>query len=125
MHLGALKFEACPIISISKGRIGIDFIENISLKVGSLIDLSEMIFTLTYDITSRAAFGNRCKDKKAFIAAAKESVKLGGGFGVHDLFPSLKLIHVLMESSLNIMRCIRKSMPFSKASSEITELIEL
>ncbi|KAK9155320.1 hypothetical protein Sjap_002800 [Stephania japonica] len=41
-----------------------DYIENISLKAGSLIDHSEMIFSLSSDITSRASLGNRCKDKK-------------------------------------------------------------
>ncbi|RZC65862.1 hypothetical protein C5167_009558, partial [Papaver somniferum] len=44
---------------------------------------------------SEAAFGNKCNDKEEFKAAFLESTKLGGGFDISDVFPSLKFLHVI------------------------------
>ncbi|PIA58209.1 hypothetical protein AQUCO_00500265v1 [Aquilegia coerulea] len=72
-----------------------NLIGRISLVVGSEINLSEQIFTLINDITARAAFGNTCKDKEAFILAIKEFVRLASGFSIVDLFPSMKFLEVV------------------------------
>ncbi|OVA20160.1 Cytochrome P450 [Macleaya cordata] len=53
-----------------------NLIQRISLKAGLPINLSETISSLTNDITSRAAFGKRCKDKEVFISLMKEISKL-------------------------------------------------
>ncbi|OVA07937.1 Cytochrome P450 [Macleaya cordata] len=72
-----------------------NLIQTISSMAGSSINLTERIFSLTTDITCRAAFGKKCKDKEAFTSSMQEVVKLSGGFEVCDLFPSLKILHVI------------------------------
>ncbi|RZC46079.1 hypothetical protein C5167_039050 [Papaver somniferum] len=47
-------------------------------------------------MVSRAAFGKKCNDKEAFILHMLEVTKLAGGFDIADIFPSLKLLHVLI-----------------------------
>ncbi|OVA19030.1 Cytochrome P450 [Macleaya cordata] len=72
-----------------------NMIQSISLMAGLPINLTEIIYSLTNDITSRAAFGKKCKEKEAFISAMREVSKLAAGLDVSDLFPSLKFLHVL------------------------------
>lgn len=72
-----------------------NFIKRVSSKAGSQINLSDMVFLFTNDVICRAAFGNKCNDKEEFKAAFLESTKLGGGFDISDVFPSLKFLHVI------------------------------
>ncbi|OVA20162.1 Cytochrome P450 [Macleaya cordata] len=72
-----------------------NLIQNISMMAGSQINLSDKIFSLTNDITSRAAFGKKSKDKEAFISSIQEATKMASGFSIGDLFPSLKFLHVI------------------------------
>uniref|UniRef100_A0A2N9HUW4 Cytochrome P450 n=1 Tax=Fagus sylvatica TaxID=28930 RepID=A0A2N9HUW4_FAGSY len=44
----------------------------IASKAGSTINLTEKIFTTAYGITSRAAFGKKCKDQEKFISIVKK-----------------------------------------------------
>ncbi|GMN62237.1 hypothetical protein TIFTF001_031309 [Ficus carica] len=55
---------------------------------GSPINLSEKIFALTYSITSRAAFGKKCKEQEEFTEATKEGLKISAGFNISHVFPS-------------------------------------
>ena len=41
-------------------------------NAGSSINLNKNIFSLTYGITGRAAFGKKCKDQDAFISCVNE-----------------------------------------------------
>ncbi|MCL7023956.1 hypothetical protein MKW94_029818, partial [Papaver nudicaule] len=77
-----------------------NFTDRISSKAGSQINLSDMVFLFTNDVICRAAFGNACKDKEEFKAAFLESIKLGGGFDISDMFPSLKFLHVISEDRI-------------------------
>ncbi|KAM7501065.1 hypothetical protein LguiA_025479 [Lonicera macranthoides] len=61
----------------------------------SPINLREKITSLTSSIVSRAAFGSRCKDQDAMIKVIEVAISLGGGFDVADLFPSVKILHVI------------------------------
>ncbi|XP_004231934.1 desmethyl-deoxy-podophyllotoxin synthase [Solanum lycopersicum] len=73
-----------------------NLIEAISLIQPQVpIDISEMIFSMTNNITARAAFGKKCKHKDEFIKAMKTITELSGGFDIPDLFPSLKIFHSL------------------------------
>ncbi|XP_030962309.1 premnaspirodiene oxygenase-like [Quercus lobata] len=72
-----------------------NLIESISLSQGLPINLSEKIFTTSYCITSRAAFGKKCKYEQEFLSLIKKSFNLSGGFDVPDLFPSLKFLSFL------------------------------
>ncbi|CAK9180392.1 unnamed protein product [Ilex paraguariensis] len=70
-----------------------NLIESISSSPGVPINFSKKIFSLTSTITSRATFGKKCKDQDEFITVMGETIKLAGGFGVPDIFPSLKFLH--------------------------------
>ncbi|KAF7815255.1 Cytochrome P450 71D8 [Senna tora] len=70
-------------------------IESIQSCVGSSINLTSKIFSLTSDIVARAAFGNKRKDQDEFLCSLKEAVELSGGFDLADLFPSLKPLHLI------------------------------
>lgn len=72
-----------------------NLMESISCKVGSPVNLTELIFPMTYSITSRAAFGKKNNDQETFLVAVKEIVDLASGFSVSDLFPSIDLLQVL------------------------------
>ncbi|XWS27752.1 hypothetical protein CRYUN_Cryun25bG0007700 [Craigia yunnanensis] len=61
-------------------------------ELGLPINLTEKIFSLIYGITSRAAFGNKCKDQEAFITIIKQVVKVAGGFCFADMYPSSQVL---------------------------------
>ncbi|XP_061373405.1 cytochrome P450 71D11-like [Gastrolobium bilobum] len=65
-------------------------IKRIASEEGSPINLTKEVLLSIYTITSRAAFGKKCKDQEEFISLAKELVKVAAGFGIGDLFPSAK-----------------------------------
>ncbi|XP_020104238.1 premnaspirodiene oxygenase-like [Ananas comosus] len=58
----------------------------------STANLSEMLHSLTNNITSRVAFGMKCKDVGEYLKAMKEGLELASGFNAADLFPSVGLL---------------------------------
>ncbi|KAL5802173.1 hypothetical protein ACOSQ4_030478 [Xanthoceras sorbifolium] len=72
-----------------------NLIETIHSNEGSLLNLSEKIFALTYGITARAAFGNKCKDQQKFISIVMEDNRLASGFSIADLYPSIRMLEVI------------------------------
>ncbi|KAL6143786.1 hypothetical protein ACLB2K_054481 [Fragaria x ananassa] len=73
----------------------LNLIEWIGSRAGSPINLTRKVLSLTYSITSQAAFGNQSKDQEEFIYAMKKLIKAGTGFNVADVFPSFKLLHMI------------------------------
>ncbi|XP_062017218.1 cytochrome P450 71D11-like [Rosa rugosa] len=67
----------------------------IASRPGSPINLTEEIYSCTYCITSRAAFGKKSKDHEKAIYIGKEAAKVTGGFALADFFPSVNLLHVI------------------------------
>ena len=67
----------------------------IASKAGSTINLTEKIVSTAFGITSRAAFGKKCKDQEKFITILKQGMELGAGFNISDVFPSVKLLHMI------------------------------
>ncbi|KAM1996859.1 hypothetical protein ACFX15_029756 [Malus domestica] len=70
-------------------------IKSIALRSGSAINLTREIYSLTYSITSRAAFGKKTRDHEKFIYVAEEAGKVAGGFALADLYPSVSLLHLV------------------------------
>ncbi|AET00731.1 putative premnaspirodiene oxygenase [Medicago truncatula] len=70
-------------------------IRYISINTGSTINLTDEILSLTYSITSRASFGDNCKDNEAYILFMKESMSVAESFSIHNLFPSQHWLHVI------------------------------
>lgn len=64
-------------------------------STGKPINLSKSILSLINDVTSRSAFGERCKYQEEFISFLKEVTALGGGFELPDLFPSIGILRYL------------------------------
>ncbi|KAK8313203.1 hypothetical protein V6Z11_D01G094300 [Gossypium hirsutum] len=70
-------------------------IRSIYSNIGLEIKLGEMLCNLSYNITLRTAFTERCKQYEAFILFVKKFVESLAGFSIADLFPSIKLLHVI------------------------------
>ncbi|CAK9166890.1 unnamed protein product [Ilex paraguariensis] len=70
-------------------------IRSISPDWRSPINLSKKIFSLTYGITARAAFGKKNTDQEAFVSLVEEVVKLAGGFSLCDMYPSFKFLQLI------------------------------
>ncbi|KAH9804150.1 hypothetical protein KPL71_002020 [Citrus sinensis] len=72
-----------------------DLINWISSKAGSVVNLTENVYSLMYGITSRAAFGYRSRDQEAFVSVIEETTKVISGFNIADFFPSIGLVQWL------------------------------
>ncbi|CAL5402677.1 unnamed protein product [Camellia sinensis] len=59
------------------------------------INLSKRIYSHTYGVTARAAFGKKNRDQEELMEAMDEVVALYGGFSVADMYPSVKLLQVM------------------------------
>ncbi|KAI5683738.1 hypothetical protein M9H77_04966 [Catharanthus roseus] len=88
------------IISLNEGENN-----NNNSKV---VNLSQKIFSLTYSITSRIAFGKRNKDQERFEGLVDEISKLAAGFSIADLYPSIKLLRVISGMERKLKRVQRE-----------------
>ncbi|XP_065880498.1 cytochrome P450 726A27-like [Euphorbia lathyris] len=79
-----------------------NLITSINSKVGSPINMSEMLSSLTNSIVARTVIGCKSENQEAVVQMINRIVKAIAGFTVLDMFPSLKFIHVItgMKSSL-------------------------
>ncbi|KAL5833608.1 hypothetical protein ACOSQ3_017282 [Xanthoceras sorbifolium] len=78
-------------------------------KAGSLVNLSEKIHSLAYGVTSRAAFGKKCKDQDLFLSILKEGITLATGFNISDLFPSIKFLEWITGIKSQLQRVHQES----------------
>ncbi|WCJ18520.1 cytochrome P450 family 71 subfamily B polypeptide 12 [Euphorbia peplus] len=72
-----------------------ELIISIDSKVGSPINLSEMIYSLTSSIISRTLIGRKNENEEALLPLLHALLKVTAGFTVLDIFPSLEFIHVI------------------------------
>lgn len=66
-----------------------------AMQTSKIINLSEKTFTLLNSIIYRVAVGSRCNDQETLTALLEEVIVLSGGFDVADVFPSVKVLHVV------------------------------
>ena len=67
-------------------------IDSVGSSVGSVVDMTAKIYSLTSTIVSKVAFGKEQEELlQLFLEAMKE-----GGFRFVDFFPSLKLVHLII-----------------------------
>lgn len=83
-------------------------IKSIQSSRGEPINLTEKIFSFTSSITCRAAFGKVIRDRDILLSLLKKAVPLTGGFGLVDLFPSFKLLHVISWNKHKLLAMRRK-----------------
>ena len=67
--------------------------KTISVSEGLPINLGKKIFSLTYGITSRAAFSEKCKEQEAFISIITQVSKLSGSFTIADMYLLLECLN--------------------------------
>ncbi|XVF70843.1 hypothetical protein PTKIN_Ptkin11bG0194400 [Pterospermum kingtungense] len=91
-------------------------IKAISSSAGSPVNLSEKIYSMTYGITARAAFGKKSEDEDEFIRIAIEVSKLAGGFCLADMYPSSEMLKLVSGMRLKLEK-------LHKASDKILEKI--
>lgn len=60
-----------------------------------MVNLSHLFLSFTNDVTARAAFGSKCRDRGAFLAKMKQTVESTSGFELADLFPSSSLMPMI------------------------------
>lgn len=83
--------------------------ESIASRDGSVINLTEKIYASAHAVTSKAAFGNKCKEQERFVSVVKEVGKLAGSFDIADLFPSARLLHLLSRLGPKLQRLHREA----------------
>ncbi|KAK8918767.1 Premnaspirodiene oxygenase [Platanthera zijinensis] len=60
--------------------------------LGEPVNLSKLFFSLANTTVARAVFGKGCAHEEGFFEVMKEIQKLGSGFDVADVFPSLTFL---------------------------------
>ncbi|XVF67802.1 hypothetical protein PTKIN_Ptkin10aG0151100 [Pterospermum kingtungense] len=69
-------------------------VETVMKKLGSPVNIGELVFALTRNITYRAAFGSFSRDgQDEFVKILQEFSKLFGAFNTADFFPWLGWVH--------------------------------
>ncbi|XVF77882.1 hypothetical protein PTKIN_Ptkin14bG0083200 [Pterospermum kingtungense] len=81
-----------------------DFIRQISFRPGSPVNLRKRLRCLSYSIISRAAFGVKYKDQEDFALLVEEMLDFMSRFSLADVFPSLKLLHVISEETSKLKK---------------------
>lgn len=71
-----------------------NLVREIGSSEGSSMNLSKMINSFSYGLTSRVAFGAKSKDQEAYIAVMKDVSKVVAGLSLADLYP-IKVLQVL------------------------------
>ncbi|XP_028754937.1 cytochrome P450 71D8-like [Neltuma alba] len=81
-------------------------IESVQSSVGSVLDLSSEIYSFTSSIVMRVAFGDRHKnkDQRQPLKLLRAALEQLSGFQFADLFPSMKLIHLITGMEAKLMK---------------------
>ncbi|KAK8490517.1 hypothetical protein V6N11_055745 [Hibiscus sabdariffa] len=73
----------------------LNLVETIKTNEGLHVNLSGKVSAMTYAITARAAFGQKCQDQDAFIGTISEETKVNSGFFISEFFPSLQFLDII------------------------------
>ncbi|XP_042021039.1 salviol synthase-like [Salvia splendens] len=81
----------------------------IASRQGLAVDLSERLYMSSYDVIVRAAVNKaKTKQREMMISIITESTKLGTGFMMADLYPSVKLLPLITGARFRIRWLRRK-----------------
>jgi cytochrome P450 len=69
-----------------------DIVKLIFANEGSIVNLSMLIFSMTYGIVARSAFGKKNRHQQAFKSTIEEALGLLGEFCIADFYPSIKIL---------------------------------
>ncbi|KAL3728852.1 hypothetical protein ACJRO7_033439 [Eucalyptus globulus] len=85
-----------------------NMIKTIQSSQGKPANLSKIVLNLINDVTSRAAFGEKCKYRDEFLSFLEEVTLLAGGFELPDLFPSIWFLRYLSRMKPALERLHKK-----------------
>lgn len=77
--------------------------------IGSIVNLTQKIISLTNGITARAAFGKRNSHQDVFISAMEKVLVLLGGFEIEDLYPSIQMPQMLSRPKNKLVKLQRET----------------
>ncbi|WRX28624.1 Cytochrome P450 - like 10 [Theobroma cacao] len=72
-----------------------NLIRTISSKAGQAINLKYLLYSSALSIVSRSAFGGKCKFQEEFLKLIPDISDSLSGLSVVDLYPSIKLLHLI------------------------------
>ena len=72
-----------------------NLISSINYNAGLPINLTKLLYTISFDSTSRASFGKKSKDREAFNSVMEEIMEVSKSFIISDIFLSIKLLHLI------------------------------
>lgn len=76
---------------------------------GSPINLTKEFIAHTRGVTSKAAFGSKCKDQDAYLLCVEEFLKLSAGFSLTDTYPSMKVLPVITGTKRKFRKLFQQS----------------
>lgn len=86
-----------------------NLVQLIGSHSGSATNLTDMIYSSTYGITSKSAFGNKCKEQERFQSVIADVLVAAAGFNLADLFPSVRLLHLISRTRTKLERLHREA----------------
>ncbi|KAM7266464.1 hypothetical protein ACFE04_004361 [Oxalis oulophora] len=89
-------------------------VRSITSTRNSPTNIGKMLFSLSLDILTRTLLGKEFKHQEAFIYNIKEIITLMAGFSAVDVFPSIKVFHLI--------NAVRPK--FKKLHREVDEILE-
>ncbi|XP_048141861.1 premnaspirodiene oxygenase-like [Rhodamnia argentea] len=85
-----------------------NLIKHIESASGLPLNLSEKIFACTNSIVCKAAFGQNCKQQDELISSLQEAMRMAGGFGLAEVFPSLRFLMYINGMKYKLAKIKRK-----------------
>ncbi|KAJ1410777.1 Cytochrome P450 [Sesbania bispinosa] len=85
-----------------------EFVKTITACEGSVVNLSHKIFSMTYGIVARAAFGKKNRHQEVFKSRIEEALNLLGGFCVADLYPSIRVLRWMSSAKVEMGKLQRE-----------------
>nr|QNC49778.1 cytochrome P450 71D615 [Leucophyllum frutescens] len=75
---------------------GSNLVKSLQSSLGKVVNLTAKILAMTSSVVCRAALGKVSRESDMAMAMIKQVLSYGGMFELADLFPSSKLLHVLL-----------------------------
>lgn len=99
--------------SIRKDEVS-NLLKSIYASEGSIVNLTQNIFSMTYGITARATFGKKHTHQKVFQSTMDKILRFLGEFCIIDLYPSIKMLQ----------RMSRTKRKFEKLCNETDNILQ-